>query len=76
MPFHGTRRNFLHFSSRMELEITVTVAHSFFGLVSSPSEEEGHASFNEETAFALSSVQDIPFSTIIKITIIKNWIIG
>ena len=41
----------------MELEITLTVAHSFFGFVSifKPSEEEGYAAFNEETAFALSS---------------------
>ena len=55
---------FLHFSRRMELEVSVAALHSFFGLVSilKLSEEEGYAAFNEETAFALSSVQDIPLS--------------
>ena len=36
----------LHFSCRVELGITVTT----------PSEEEDYAAFNEETAFPLSSV--------------------
>ena len=49
----------------MELEITVTVAFilwfsaNFQALLKT---EKGYAKLNEEMAFALSSVQDIPFS--------------
>ena len=48
----------------MELEITVAVAFILCGYkFSTPSEEEGYASFNEETESVVCSVKDIPFST-------------
>ena len=49
----------------MELEITVTVAFILWFGVNFHAlrrTEEGYAKLNEEMAFALSSVQDIPFS--------------
>ena len=49
----------------MELETNVTVAFILWFSVSFQALriEEGYVAFNEETAFALSSLQDMPFST-------------